>query len=160
MNVIFTVVDRFLKKWHYILCYTEDRWISLKKTVWLFIYEMFHYYNLLWSIVSDQGPQFISRMWKSLLKQLDINSLISISHHSETDSQTEHFNQKIKTELQLYVNHLQDNWVCWLSIIKFADNNAVNKFTEMTPFYLNKGFSLCMSFNPDITKTATMQKKL
>ena len=98
-------------------------------------------------------------MWKSLLKQLNISSLISISHHSETDSQTEHFNQKIKTELQLYVNHLQNNWVCWLLIIKFADNNAVNKFTKMTLFYLNKGFSPCISFNPDITKAVTVQKK-
>ena len=30
----------------------------------------------------------------------------------------------------------------------------------MTPFYLNKGFSPHMSFNPDITKAATAQKKL
>ena len=30
----------------------------------------------------------------------------------------------------------------------------------MTSFYLNKGFSPCMSFSPNITKTATAQKKL
>ena len=30
----------------------------------------------------------------------------------------------------------------------------------MTSFYLNKGFSLCMSFSPDTTKTATVQEKL
>ena len=30
----------------------------------------------------------------------------------------------------------------------------------MTLFYLNKGFSLCMSFSPDTTKTATAQEKL
>ena len=92
INIILTVIDRFLKKQHYILCYTENRWISSKKTIWLFIYEVFHYHNLPQFIVSDQGPQFISRMWKSLLKQLDISPLISISHHSETDSQTECFN--------------------------------------------------------------------
>ena len=109
MNVIFTVVDRLLKKQHYIPCCTEDKQMSLKKTVWLFIHEVFHYHDLPWFIVSDQGPQFISRIWKSLLKQLDISPLISISHHPETDSQTKHFNQEIKTELQLYVNHLQDN---------------------------------------------------
>ena len=121
---------------------------------------MFYYYNLPWSIVSDQSPQFISRMWKSLLKQLNINPLISISHHPETDGQTEHFNQEVKTELQLYMNHLQNNWVCWLSIIKFTDNNTVNKSIKMISFYLNKDFSLCMSFSSDITKTATVQKKL
>ena len=160
MNAIFTVIDRLLKEWYYILCCTGNKWILLKKTVWLFIHKMFCYHGLPQSIVSDQSPQFISRMWKSLLKQLNINSLISISHHSETDNQTECFNQKIKTELQFYVNHLQNNWVCWLLIIEFTDNNTVNKFIEMTSFYFNKGFNLYMSFSSDITKAATAQKKL
>ena len=29
----------------------------------------------------------------------------------------------------------------------------------MTSFYFNKGFNLCISFSPDITKAATVQKK-
>ena len=58
------------------------------------------------------------------------------------------------------MNHLQNNWVHWLLIVKFTDNNAVNKFTKMTPFYLNKGFSPHMSFSPDTTKAATAQEKL
>ena len=160
MNTILTIVNRLLKKQHYILCCIKNKWISLKKTVWLFIHKVFCYYNLSQSIISDQGPQFINRMWKSLLKQLNINPLISISHHSETDSQMEHFNQKVKTGLHLYVNHLQDNWVCWLSIIEFADNNAVNKSIKITPFYLNRDFSPCMFFSPDTTNIATAQKKL
>ena len=134
--------------------------MSSKKTAWLFICEVFHYHDLPQSIVSNQGPQFISRMWKSLLKQLNISPLILISHHPETDSQTEHFNQKVKIRLQLYMNHLQDNWVCWLPIIKFTDNNAVNKSIKLTSFYLNKGFSLHMSFSPNITKAATVWEKL
>ena len=121
---------------------------------------MFHYHSLPQFIVSNQGPQFISRIWKSLLKQLNINPLISISHHLETDSQTEHFNQKIKIEFCFYVNHLQNNWVCWLSIIEFVNNNAVNKFIKITSFYLNKGFNPCISFSSDIIKAATMQKRL
>ena len=99
-------------------------------------------------------------MWKSLLKQLNINLLISISHHPETDSQMEHFNQKVKIKLHLYVNHLQNNWVCWLSVVEFTDNNAVNRFIKMTPFYFNKGFSPHMFFNPDTTKAVTAQEKL
>ena len=99
-------------------------------------------------------------MWKSLLKQLDINLLISISYHFEIDSQTEHFNQKVKIRLCFYINHLQNNWVCWLLIIEFADNNAVNRFIKITLFYLNKDFNFCMFFSSDIIKTATVQKKL
>ena len=134
--------------------------MSSKKTVWLFIHEVFHYYSLSQSIVSDQGFQFINRMWKSLLKQLNINPLISIFHHPETDSQTECFNQEVKIRLCFYVNHLQNNWVHWLSVVEFTDNNTVNRFIKMISFYLNKGFSLCMSFSPDITKAATAQEKL
>ena len=160
MNAIFIIIDKLLKKQYYILCCTENKQTSLKKIVWLFICEVFYYYDLPQSIISDQRSQFISRMWKSLLKQLSINSLISIFHHSKTDSQTEHFNQKIKTKLCLYVNHLQDDWVCWLSIVKFVNNNAVNKSIKMTSFYFNKGFSPHMSFSPDITKADTTQKKL
>ena len=159
MNIILTVVDKFSKKQHYILCHIKNKQTSLKKTVWLFIYEVFHYHDLPQSIVSDQGSQFISRMWKSLLKQLNINPLISISHHLETDSQTEHFNQKVKIELYFYVNYLQNNWVCWLSVIEFINNNAVNKSIKMTSFYFNKGFSLYIFFNSDITKVTTVQKK-
>ena len=33
MNVIFTVIDRLLKKQHYILCHTENKQTLLKKTV-------------------------------------------------------------------------------------------------------------------------------
>ena len=128
----------------------------LKKIVWLFIYEMFYYYSLPQSMISDQSLQFINKMWKFLLKQLNINSLILISHHSETDDQTEHFNQKVKIRLHLYVNHLQNNWVHWLSVIEFADNNAVNKFIKITSFHLNKGFSPCISFNSDTTKIITV----
>ena len=160
MNVILIIVDRLLKKWHYIPCCTGDKWISLKKTAWLFICKVFYYHGLPQFIVSDQGPQFISRMWKSLLKQLGINPLISIFHHPETDSQMECFNQEVKIRLCLYMNHLQDNWVCWLLIVEFTNNNAVNKFIKMTPFYLNKGFSPHISFNPDITKAGIVQKKL
>ena len=160
MNVILTIVDRLLKEQHYIPCHTGNKQMSSKETAWLFICEMFHYHSLPQSIVSDQGPQFISRMWKSLLKQLNINPLISISHHPKTDSQIECFNQKVKTRLHLYVNYLQNNWVCWLSIVEFINNNAVNKSTKMTPFYLNKGFSPHMSFSPDTTKADTAQKKL
>ena len=58
------------------------------------------------------------------------------------------------------MNHLQDNWIYWLSVVKFADNNAVNKSIKMISFYFNKGFSFCMFFSSDITKIATAQKKL
>ena len=53
INAVFTVVDKFLKEWHYIPYHTEDKQTSSKKTVWLFIYEVFCYYGLPQSIVSD-----------------------------------------------------------------------------------------------------------
>ena len=47
-----------------------------------------------------------------------------------------------------------------MPVVEFTDNNAVNKSIKMTPFYLNKDFSLHMFFSPDTTKAATAQEKL
>ena len=42
---------------------------------------------------------------------------------------------------------MQNDWVKWLSMIKFSDNNNVFSATSFSLFYLNKGFHLCMSFS-------------
>ena len=51
---------------------------------------------------------------------------------------------------------MQDDWIKYLVLAKFADNNAVAAETEMTSFYVNKDFHSRMSFtsNNQIYNTA------
>ena len=88
-------------------------------------------------------------MWKTLCKRLKIDVRLSTAYHPETDGQTERANQDVERGLRTYVNHLQDDWVRWLPMVEFADNDAISSSTGLTPFYLNKGFNPRLSFGPD-----------
>ena len=46
---------------------------------------------------------------------------------------------------------MQNDWVKWLSMMKFSDNNNAFSVTSLSSFYLNKGFHLCISFSSDET---------
>jgi hypothetical protein len=54
-------------------------------------------------------------------------------------------NQTLELYFRAYVNHLQDDWVHWLPLAKFAYNNSVHASTGLTPFYAEKAHHPWMS---------------
>ena len=42
---------------------------------------------------------------------------------------------------------MQNDWVKWLSITEFANNNVVFSNINLNFFYVNKNFNFCMSFS-------------
>src|ERR1700730_13062477 len=59
--------------------------------------------------------------------------------YPQTDGQTEWVNQEIEVYLQVYVDHLQDDWAEWLSMAEFALNNREHSATKQMPFFLEYG---------------------
>ena len=55
---------------------------------------------------------------------------------------------------------MQDDWSTWLAMAEFADNNALSSATNMTPFFLNKGFHPRISFDPDLTNPTSSRERL
>ena len=55
---------------------------------------------------------------------------------------------------------MQDDWVKWLFIIEFANNNNVSTFINVSLFYINKEFYPRMSFSSDIIDYVITQKRL
>ena len=51
----------------------------------------------------------------------------------------------------MYCNYIQDNWVKWLLMMKFSNNNNMFSAISLSSFYLNKSFHLCMNFSSDKT---------
>jgi len=76
---------------------------------------------------------------KELCSQLGIERNPSTAYHSQTDSQTERVNQKLKQYLQLYCNYRQNDWAEWLSIAEFSYNNRIHSSTGQSPFMINLG---------------------
>src|SRR6266446_10395874 len=72
----------------------------------------------------------------------------TLGYHLEGDGQTEHANQVLEQYLWTYTNYQQDNWAMLLLMAKFAYNNAMNATTGVSPFFVNKGYHLEFTVDP------------
>ncbi len=159
-NAILTVICRLSKERHYIPCSTDDEGTTAEKTVELLLQWVYRTHGLPNFIVSDRGTQFTSILWKSLCKRLGISLRLSTAYHPQTDGQSERANQDVERYLRSFCSYMQDDWSKWLPMAEFADNNALSSATNMTPFFMNKGFHPRMSFDPDPTEYGSTRERL
>ncbi len=90
-------------------------------------------------------------MWKSLCKRLRITASLFTVYHLKINDQMKQVNQDIEHELRIYYNYMQNDWVKWISMMKFSDNFNIFSIISMISFYFNKDFHSWMSFNSDTT---------
>jgi len=60
-------------------------------------------------VISNRGPQFMSRFIKELCSRLGIERNPSTAYHPQTDSQMEQVNQELEQYLRLYCNYRQND---------------------------------------------------
>ena len=101
-------------------------------------------------IVSDCGSIFTSEFWFSLCYFLSIKRRLSTSFHPQTNGQTERQNSTMEVYLRAFVNYKQDNWAKFLPIVEFTYNNAKHASIGYTPFKLNFGYHLRVSYEEDV----------
>jgi len=140
---ILVTVDRATKMAHFVPT-TES--ITSIETARLLVEYVIKLHGLPDSILSDRGPQFISRVWKELLSIFKIERKLSSAYHPQTDGQTERVNQILEQYLRCYINYQQDDWSSWLPLAEFAYNNAHKPDLGTSPFFLNYGFHPRMDF--------------
>jgi hypothetical protein len=68
----------------------------------LFFKHVYRRFGLYDKIISDWGPQFVSKFSKALAKILDYIIAPSTTYHPQTDGQTERLNQELETYLRIY----------------------------------------------------------
>ena len=95
-DTIFVCVDRFTKMAHF--CPTNTT-ITAEGTADLYLQHVFKHHGLPTDIVSDRGPQFVSRFTHALLESCDIKGNCSTAFHPESDGQTERVNQTLEQYL-------------------------------------------------------------
>ncbi|KAG3136114.1 hypothetical protein PI124_g22501 [Phytophthora idaei] len=96
-------------------------------TALLFLDQVFRQHGLPEEIVSDRGPRFTARFWKSLFQVLGTRLDMSTADHPQTDGQTERVNRA----------EAPRRWSEVLPLVEFALNNAVDASIGFTPFYVN-----------------------
>ena len=99
---ILVVKDRLTKQAHYVPC---NKSIDGSETANLFIREIFRHHGFPKTIVSDRGPQFVSKFWKRLFSLLKVDIRLSTSFHPETDGSSEVTNQILEQYLRIYCNY-------------------------------------------------------
>ena len=79
---IFVVVDCFTKMAHFIPC---NKIVTGEKTARLFMNNIYKYHELPNDIISNHGTQFMSKLWQSLFKFLQVEIKLSSAYHPQID---------------------------------------------------------------------------
>jgi transposase InsO family protein len=85
-------------------------------------------------IVSDRGPQFVSKFWSKLYKSLGTKLLHSLTYHPQTSGQTERVNQILEHMLRACVLKFPQKWDNCLPLVEFSYNNSYQESIKMAPF--------------------------
>ena len=115
--------------------------MNAEQTVDAFMKYVFRYHGLPCEIVSDRGPQFISKFWAKVFELFRTKLNLSSGYHPQTDGQTERINQILEQYLRCFIHYQQDNWAAYLHLAEFAYNNSVHSGLGVSPFFANYGFN-------------------
>ena len=88
-NAIWVIVDRLTKSAHFLSVKAN---YSVEKYAELYITKIVCLHGVPKSIVSDRGPQFTARFWKSLHDAMGTDLTFSTAYHPQTGGQTEQVN--------------------------------------------------------------------
>jgi hypothetical protein len=94
---IWVIIDRLTKIAHFLPVKTDH---PVAVYAQLYIACILNLHGVPKTIVSDQGPQFVSKFWSELHKSLGTKLLHSSAYHPQTSGQTERVNQILEAMLQ------------------------------------------------------------
>ena len=86
------------------------------------MHEVCRHHGLPDSIISNYGPQFVSKFWKHLFKMLKVTCNLSSGYHPQTDGQAERTNQTLEQYLRCFLSYHQDDWADILHFAEFSYN--------------------------------------
>jgi len=136
MDTILVIVDRFTKIIRLKATMTN---ISSEGIAKIYRDEIWKLHGVPRTILSDRGPQFMSKFMEEFTKVLGTKRKLSMVYYPQIDGQTERINQEIGMFLQHYVNYQQDDWTDWLATAEFSYNDKKHAATGKTLFKLNFG---------------------
>ena len=91
------------------------------------------------SIVSDNGLQFDSRVYRNFCQELKIKNLYSTPRYPQSNSQAEASNKTLLTALKKRLDTTKGKWVDELSEVLWAYRMTAHKPTGISPFALTYG---------------------
>ncbi|GFT55822.1 transposon Tf2-8 polyprotein [Trichonephila clavipes] len=104
------------------------------------------------SLISDNGPQFISDVFEHLSHRLDIKHMKTVTYRPQSNL-TERVNRNLVQMIASFVEENHENWDQFLHEFAFALRTAVNETTNKTPAELFWGRKIITPFSKLINVT-------
>jgi hypothetical protein len=86
------------------------------------------------TIISDQGSQFVARLWEQLHASLKTRLIHNSAYHLQTKGQMERVNQILEYMLRACVLEHQGSWDQNLPWAEFSYNNSYQESLKIAPF--------------------------
>lgn len=91
------------------------------------------------SIRSDNGSEFINKIFKDLLKKHNVKQILSTSHTPQSNGQIENFNKQLKRLIRMSMTATKKNdWPNYLQKLIDNYNNSVHSTTSYVPNVLHE----------------------
>lgn len=156
-DAVLVVIDRLSKQAISVPCHKT---VTAEQLAQLYITHVYRYYGAPESVVSDRGPQFVSRFWGEFCRILGVKLKLSTAFHPQTDGQTEIMNQYLDQRLRPYVNYYQENWSELLPLMDYAQLILPHSSIGMSPYELLNGRLPRTSFDWNTPIAASVQEQL
>jgi transposase InsO family protein len=128
---IWVIIDRLTKLAHFLLVKIKYSTVKLAK---IYLERILSLHGVPKTIISDRGPQFVSKFWMELHKSLGTKVIHSSAYHPQTSGQTERVNQILEDILRSCALTYQDQWDECLPLAEFSYNNSYQESIKMAPF--------------------------
>ena len=93
-------------------------------------------------IQSDQGSNFMSRVFQQVVHQLGIQQLKSSAYHPESQGALERFHQTLKNMIRTFCLQYEKDWDDGVHLLLFAAREAVQESLGFSPFELVFGHTV------------------
>ncbi|XP_030835976.1 uncharacterized protein LOC115921856 [Strongylocentrotus purpuratus] len=94
------------------------------------------------TVQSDQGSNFMSRVFNQVLKELGVKHVVSSAYHPESQGALERFHQTLKNMLKTYCMESEKQWDEGVPLLLFAVRDAVQESLGFSSFELVYGHSV------------------
>ncbi|KAK9730845.1 Integrase zinc binding domain [Popillia japonica] len=87
-------------------------------------------------IVTDQGTEFLAKVFKESAKLLGMKQLMSTAYHHQTLGSLENTHKSLGAYIRIQIHKFPDTWSAWVPYWCFSFNNTVHTSTKYTPYEL------------------------